>query len=147
MFVCFVALHPKSTAMVMEVRSVHLTTLFPGRYQTQEPWICSQARICCQTCYRLRYTVRYTDRNVQHDTRVNLFFISCFYCKANSLASNEKLQNAISHQGIHCLVILKPVSLTFYLLVSSADNLCKQIGPRLGLTRCGPDLDQNCLTC
>ena len=27
--VCFVALHPKSTAMVMVGRSVHLTTLFP----------------------------------------------------------------------------------------------------------------------
>ena len=30
-FVCFVALHPKSTAMVMVGRSVHLTTLFPGQ--------------------------------------------------------------------------------------------------------------------
>ena len=31
-FVClfFVALHPKSTAMVMAGRSVHLTTVFPG---------------------------------------------------------------------------------------------------------------------
>ena len=28
-FACFVALHPKSTAMVMGGRSVHLTTLFP----------------------------------------------------------------------------------------------------------------------
>ena len=27
---CFVALLPKSTAMVMGGRSVHLTTLFPG---------------------------------------------------------------------------------------------------------------------
>ena len=34
LFVClfvFVALHPKSTAMVMARRSVHLTTLFPGQ--------------------------------------------------------------------------------------------------------------------
>ena len=30
-FVCFVALRPKSTAMVMAGRSVHLTTLFPGQ--------------------------------------------------------------------------------------------------------------------
>ena len=30
-FVCFVALRPKSTAMVMGGRSVHLTTLFPGQ--------------------------------------------------------------------------------------------------------------------
>ena len=33
LFVCFVALHPKSTAMVMVGWSVHLdlTTLFPGQ--------------------------------------------------------------------------------------------------------------------
>ena len=30
-FVLFVALRPKSTAMVMAGRSVHLTTLFPGK--------------------------------------------------------------------------------------------------------------------
>ena len=29
--VCFVALRPKSTAMVMAGQSVHLTTLFPGQ--------------------------------------------------------------------------------------------------------------------
>ena len=31
LFVCFVALRPKSTAMVIVGRSVHLTTLFPGQ--------------------------------------------------------------------------------------------------------------------
>ena len=31
LFVCFIALHPKSTAMVIAGRSVHLTTLFPGQ--------------------------------------------------------------------------------------------------------------------
>ena len=31
LFVCCVALHPKSTAMVIAGRSVHLTTLFPGQ--------------------------------------------------------------------------------------------------------------------
>ena len=30
-FACFVALRPKSTAMVIAGRSVHLTTLFPGQ--------------------------------------------------------------------------------------------------------------------
>ena len=30
-FVCFFALRPKSTAMVIAGRSVHLTTLFPGQ--------------------------------------------------------------------------------------------------------------------
>ena len=31
LFVCFVALRPKSTAMVIGGRSFHLTTLFPGQ--------------------------------------------------------------------------------------------------------------------
>ena len=31
LYVCFLALHPKSTAMVMAGQSVHLTTLFPGQ--------------------------------------------------------------------------------------------------------------------
>ena len=31
LFVCFVALRPKSTSMVMAGRSVHLATLFPGQ--------------------------------------------------------------------------------------------------------------------
>ena len=31
LLVCFVALRPKSTAMVMAGRSVHLTTLFHGQ--------------------------------------------------------------------------------------------------------------------
>ena len=31
LFVCFVALRPKSTAMVIAGRSVDLTTLFPGQ--------------------------------------------------------------------------------------------------------------------
>ena len=31
LFVCFVALRSKSTAMVIAGRSVHLTTLFPGQ--------------------------------------------------------------------------------------------------------------------
>ena len=30
-FVCYLALLPKSTAMVMAGRSVHLITLFPGQ--------------------------------------------------------------------------------------------------------------------
>ena len=34
-FVCFVALRPKSTAMVMEGQSVHLTTPFLGKLEQQ----------------------------------------------------------------------------------------------------------------
>ena len=29
-----------------------------GRDRTRDPWICSQARICSQTRYRLRYVAR-----------------------------------------------------------------------------------------
>ena len=107
-FVCFVALRPKSTAMVMAWRSFKLTTLFlgkldqvvnqyfvhilslvtdnnpswmiqqkggendrrnyfminphksmgPDRDRIRNPWICSQAHICCQTRYRLRYAAQ-----------------------------------------------------------------------------------------
>ena len=31
LFICFVALRPKSTALIMAGRSVHLTILFPGQ--------------------------------------------------------------------------------------------------------------------
>ena len=37
LFVSFVALHPKSTAMVMAGWSVHLTTLFPEQASTFYP--------------------------------------------------------------------------------------------------------------
>ena len=36
MFVCFLALRLKSTAMVMAGRSVHLTTLFLGKLSSYE---------------------------------------------------------------------------------------------------------------
>ena len=31
----------------------------PDRDRTRDPWICSQTRICSQTCYRLRYAARW----------------------------------------------------------------------------------------
>ena len=36
--------------------------------------------------------------------------------------------------------------LTLYLLVSSADNFCKQFGPNQAQQNVGPDLDLDCLT-
>ena len=41
-------------------------------------------------------------------------------------------------------IILKKFKLTLCLIVSSAYNLCKQFGPRSGLTNVEPDLDPNC---
>ena len=34
-------------------------SMVPGRDRTRDLWICSQLRICNQTCYRLRYTARF----------------------------------------------------------------------------------------
>ena len=39
LFVCFVALSPKLTAMVIAGRSVYLTTLFPGQANTKCKYI------------------------------------------------------------------------------------------------------------
>ena len=38
------------------------------------------------------------------------------------------------------------ILLTLYLLVSSADNFCKQFGPNQARHFVGPDLNPNCLT-
>ena len=43
----------------MTVINLH-KSMGPGWDPTRDPWICSQTRICCQTCYRLRYAARYT---------------------------------------------------------------------------------------
>ena len=36
-----------------------LESMGPCQDRTRHPWICSQTRICCQTCYRLCYVARY----------------------------------------------------------------------------------------
>ena len=43
----------------------------------------------------------------------------------------------------HCAFYYR---LILCLLLSSADNLCKQLRPMSGPTNVGPDLDPNCLT-
>ena len=45
LFVCFVALRPKSTAMVMAGRTVHLTTLLPGQAWTLTSTSCTYFRL------------------------------------------------------------------------------------------------------
>ena len=44
------------------------------------------------------------------------------------------------------LFFLPHYALTLYLLVLSADDFCKQFGPRSGPQKVGPDLDPICLT-
>ena len=39
----------------------------PGRDRTRDPWICSQLRICNQTCYRLHYAARYELDKIQNE--------------------------------------------------------------------------------
>ena len=50
MFVCFVALHPKSTVMVMTGRSVHLTTPFS--------WANLNKRLNISLCTQFRFINR-----------------------------------------------------------------------------------------
>ena len=60
LFVCFVALRPKSTANSINYFLINLhQSMGPGRDRTRYPWICSQTCICCQTRYRLRYVDRH----------------------------------------------------------------------------------------
>ena len=68
-FVCFVALPPKSTAMVMAGRPVHLTTLFPGQAWTR-----------CTSCtyFRLKLTttlLKWFSGRKENDRR-NYFMIN-----------------------------------------------------------------------
>ena len=71
-FVRCVALSPKSTAMAMAGRSVHKEndrrnyfiislheSMGPGLDRTHDLWICSQTRICSQTCYLLHFAAWY----------------------------------------------------------------------------------------
>ena len=55
----------------------------------------------------------------------------------------EALVGCVFGQALEMLET-KASILTLYL--SSADNFCKQFGPRSGPTTVGPDLDPNCLT-
>ena len=62
---------------------------------------------------------------------------------ANTLAKWKKLEpNEMNFsQGFS-----QKVSTNCFVSAMSADNLCKQFGPRSGSTKVGPDLDPNCLT-
>ena len=58
----------------------------------------------------------------------------------------ELIVCSIDHQSTLAVERGWEKMLTLCLLVSSTDNLCKQIGPRSGPTKCRLDLDPNCLT-
>ena len=45
----------------------------PGWDRSRDPWICSQTRICCQTCYRLRYAARFRTKVIQTSILKGLF--------------------------------------------------------------------------
>ena len=46
-FVCFVALHPKSTAKVIAGQSVHFPTLFPGQLSLNKQPVLSAHTCAC----------------------------------------------------------------------------------------------------
>ena len=70
--------------------------------------------------------------------------------KVSKCAKIRNRYNQVPHLTLRPLLYLENISwcgtLTLYLLASSADNLCKQFGPRSGPTKCRPDLDHRCLT-
>ena len=166
-FVCFLALGPKSTTMVLAGWSVHLTTFLgkleqavnqlfmhilslvthsnpswmnqqeendrrnyfminlhesimygtgaPGRYQTRDPWICSQTGICSQTCYRLRYAL-YESKHQQQSP------IPTYLCLLLLHLHTVQVSSSLWHKyvslvlGVSCL--FEKIWNYFYLLIS-----------------------------
>ena len=91
-FVCFVALRPKSTAMVMEGRSVHLTTFFPV-----QAWITSTSCTYFRCyhgksilkCIRI-YAADAISRHFQYQKYIGIFFchvMSYLYFKCPPLTT------------------------------------------------------------
>ena len=62
-----------------------------------------------------------------------------FVCVMRKQKITRQLYCLIITMSFHCLD-----SINFYLLVSSADNFCKQFGPRSDPTNIRPDLDSVC---
>ena len=62
LFVCFVALRPKSTVMVMARRSFHLTTLFPGQAWTRSKPVLRAHTFACN--WQLRMTVEIISHSI-----------------------------------------------------------------------------------
>ena len=58
----------------------------PGQGQTRDPWICRQARICCQTRYQLRYASLYDGGSVY------CFKILKYYVTAKKVLTNSASQ-------------------------------------------------------
>ena len=77
-----------------------------GRHGTRDPWIGSKTLICCQTRYRLRYTAQYGWMEAL-------------------MKQSVKISLSGFQGGVGGL----------YYLVPSADKVCKQFGPRTGLTK------------
>ena len=85
----------------------------------------------------------------------HLLFVECFkllhwhYLQSLSILAANALTRHVKLSSYNLLA--RPFSRnkdlsTLCLLVSSAENLCKQFGSGSGPTNVGPDLDPNCLT-
>ena len=92
----------------------------PGWDRTPDPWICSQTRICCQTCYWLRYAARYWV--LYNGQKHSLLHFACWVILHTMLLFADKLWwyffifctmfnllpaallNIFSHQFMNCLV-------------------------------------------
>ena len=50
--------------------------MVPGQDRTCDPWICSQTRICSQTCDRLRYAARFG--SIEISGNLMYVFLPCY---------------------------------------------------------------------
>ena len=62
----------------------------PGRDQTRDPWICTQTRICSQTCYRL------VEKTYDRDGQATTHFLKRGHISHNSLLTANKMQLDLS---------------------------------------------------
>ena len=69
-----------------------------------------------------------------------LIYILCNSTKTVIAFKNDNLFDFLRFKDIHTQILFNS-----YLLVSSADNICKQFGLRSGPTNVGLDLDPKCL--
>ena len=57
----------------------------PGQDRTRDHWICSQTRICCQTCYRLRYAARWWVPHLQSHSKST--WANLYLCLSHAFSS------------------------------------------------------------
>ena len=65
--------------MTIEIISWSISTKVWDRDRTRDPWICSQARIFCQTLCGLRYTALWYNGVYIYYTPIMIHFLNCLF--------------------------------------------------------------------